>query len=144
MFLGGVVQRRRLVSGLVAVGTAGVLAGLAPFPAGPAGAATFTSPVVVSGDNASEPGIDVAPDGTLYVNAPVGLLATIPGSPSDVFRSSDGGGTWTRLPASLKANLPGGGDSDIAISPDGSLAETDLWLGSSTVATSNDKGQTWL
>jgi hypothetical protein len=98
---------------------------------------------VVSGDNASEPGIDVAPDGTLYVNAPVGLLSNVPGSPSDVFRSDDGGATWTALPASLKANLPGGGDSDIAISADGTLSETDLWLGNSTVATSSDKGQTW-
>ena len=137
------MQRRRLVSGLVAVGTAGAFAGLAPFPAGPAGAATFDTPVVVSGDNASEPGIDVAPDGTVYVNAPVGLLSTIPGSPSDVFRSDDGGATWTKLPASLKANLPGGGDSDIAIAANGTLSETDLWLGDSTVATSSDKGQTW-
>ena len=136
-------RRRRLVSGLVAVGVAGALAGLAPFPAGPAGAATFGTPVVVSGDNASEPGIDVAPDGTVYVNAPVGLLSTLPGSPSDVFRSDDGGATWTKLPASLKANLPGGGDSDIAISSDGTLSETDLWLGNSTVATSSDKGATW-
>ena len=137
------MRRRRFVSGLVAVGAAGALAGLAPFPAGPAGAATFGSPVVVSGDNASEPGIDVAPDGTLYVNAPVGLLSNIPGSPSDVFRSADGGATWTKLPTSLKANLPGGGDSDIAISADGTLSETDLWLGNSTVATSADKGQSW-
>ena len=137
------MHRRRLVSGLVAVGALGALAGLVPFPAGPAGAASFGSPVVVSGDNASEPGIDVAPDGTLYVNAPVGLLSNIPGSPSDVFRSDDGGATWAKLPASLKANLPGGGDSDIAISADGKLSETDLWLGNSTVATSSDKGQTW-
>ena len=138
------MHRRRLVSALVAVGAAGALAGLAPFPAGPAGAATFGSPVVVSGDNASEPGIDVAPDGTIYVNAIPGIGSTLPGSPSFVYRSSDGGATWTKLPASLKANLPGGGDSDIAIGADGSLAETDLWLGSSTVASSTDKGQTWL
>jgi hypothetical protein len=137
------VHRRRLISGLVAVGTAGALAGLAPFPAGPAGAASFGAPVVVSGDNASEPGIDVAPDGTLYVNAPVGLLSTLPGSPSNVYRSDDSGATWTKLPASLKANLPGGGDSDVAISADGTLSETDLWLGNSTVSTSSDKGQTW-
>ena len=136
-------RRRRLATALVAVGSAGALAGLTPFPAGPAGAATFGTPVVVSGDNASEPGIDVAPDGTLYVNAPVGLLSTVPGSPSNVYRSDDGGTTWTKLPASLKANLPGGGDSDIAISPDGTLSETDLWLGNSTVSTSSDKGETW-
>jgi hypothetical protein len=135
--------RRRLVSGLVAVGTAGALAGLAPFPAGPAGAASFGAPVVVSGDNASEPGIDVAPDGTVYVNAIPGIGSSLPGSPSFIYRSDDGGSTWTKLPASLKANLPGGGDADIAISADGTLSETDLWLGDSTSSTSSDKGQTW-
>src|SRR3954463_4998815 len=107
----------------------GALASLVPFPAGPAGAASFGTPVVVSGDNASEPGIDVAPDGTVYVNAIPGLLSPAPGSPSFIYRSSDGGTTWTKLPASLKANLPGGGDADIAISADGTLSETDLWLG---------------
>lgn len=137
-------RRRRLVTAIAAVSAAGGLAALSPLATGVAEAATFGSPVVVSGDNASEPGIDVAPDGTIYVNAPVGLLSTIPGSPSDVFRSTDGGTSWTKLPASLKANLPGGGDSDIAIAADGTLSETDLWLGSSTVATSSDKGQTWL
>ncbi|MDQ1686099.1 MAG: hypothetical protein QOC82_2836 [Frankiaceae bacterium] len=131
---------RTLLGTTMAVGAAvGVIV-----TTGVAHAATFNTPVVVSGADDSEPGIDVAPDGTLYVNAPVSLFSTLPGSPSDVFRSSDAGATWTKLPASLKANLPGGGDSDIAISPDGSLAETDLWLGNSTVASSTDKGQTWL
>src|SRR4051795_3868544 len=137
-----VVSRRVLAAG-AALSAATALAAFAPFTSGVAGAAAFGAPVVVSGDNASEPGIDVAPDGTVYVNAPVGVLSNIPGSPSNVYRSSDGGVTWTRLPASLKANQPGGGDSDIAISPNGTLSETDLWLGSSTVATSSDKGQPW-
>jgi len=138
-----VPRRPRLLAALALTTAAGALVGLSPLATGVAHAATFGSPVVVSGDNASEPGIDVAPDGTLYINAPVGLLSTIPGSPSDVFRSDDGGASWTKLPASLKANLPGGGDSDIAIAADGTLSETDLWLGNSTVATSSDKGQTW-
>ena len=137
-------RRRRLLAAAAAASAAGGLAALSPLATGVAHAATFGSPVVVSGDNASEPGVDVAPDGTLYINAPVGVFSNIPGSPSDVFRSDDGGTTWKTLPASLKANLPGGGDSDIAVSADGSLAETDLWLGSSTVASSTDKGQTWL
>src|SRR5947209_12707602 len=95
---------------------------LLPAGVGIAHAATFGAPVVVSGDDASEPGIDVAPDGTLYINAPVGVLSNIPGSPSNVYRSDDGGASWAKLPASLKANLPGGGDSDIAISPNGTLS----------------------
>src|SRR3954471_660901 len=135
-------RNRLLLAGLGTLAAASAAA-LAPFTSGVAGAAAFGTPVVVSGDNASEPGVDVAPDGTLYVNGPVGVLSNIPGSPSNVYRSSDGGTTWTKLPASLKANLPGGGDSDIAISPNGTLSETDLWLGSSTVSTSSDKGQTW-
>src|SRR4051794_520123 len=137
------ITRTRLFAATAVAAGAAALGTFAPFTTGIAHAAAFGAPVVVSGDNASEPGVDVARDGTLYVNAPVGVLSNIPGSPSNVYRSSDGGTTWTRLPASLKANLPGGGDSDIAISPNGTLSETDLWLGNSTVATSSDKGQTW-
>src|SRR4051794_38053635 len=80
-----------------------------------AGAATFSSPVVVTGDDTGEPGIDVGPDGTIYVNAPSGLLSNLPGSPSFVYRSSDGGGSWVKTPADMRGNFPGGGDSDIAI-----------------------------
>jgi hypothetical protein len=122
-----------------------LLAFLLVLVAGPAVAhASFGSPVVVTNANLGEPGIDVARDGTLYVNAPTGLLSNLPGSPSDVFGSDDGGSTWTLLPAGLKANFPGGGDSDISLDPQtGALAESDLWLGSSTVSTSTDKGQTW-
>jgi hypothetical protein len=136
-------HRRRLLTGAVAAVASAGVAALLPYGAGVASAAAFGTPVVVSPDDASEPGIDVAPDGTIYVNAPVGVLSSVPGSPSNVYRSTDGGLTWTKLPASLKANLPGGGDSDIAILADGTVAETDLWLGSSTVATSSDRGQSW-
>jgi hypothetical protein len=109
-----------------------------------ASAATFGSPVVVTSQNGGEPGIDVATDGTIYVNAPSGLLSNAPGSPSWVFRSTDGGATWVQTPAGGRANLPGGGDSDISLDPQtGALAETDLWLGSATVSKSTDKGQTW-
>jgi hypothetical protein len=106
--------------------------------------AAFNPPVVVSSADLGEPGIDAASDGTLYINAPTGLLSNLPGSPSDVFRSDDGGSSWQLLPAGLKANFPGGGDSDISLDPQtGALAETDLWLGSATVSSSTDKGQTW-
>jgi len=106
--------------------------------------ATFNPAVVVTGANLGEPGIDVARDGSIYINAPTGLLSSLPGSPSDVFRSDDTGTTWTLLPAGLKADFPGGGDSDISLDPStGAIAETDLWLGSATVSTSTDKGETW-
>jgi hypothetical protein len=127
------------------VGLLALLALLLVLVAGPASAhASFGSPVVVTSANLGEPGIDVAPDGTIYINAPTGLLSNVPGSPSDVFRSDDGGATWTLLPAGLKANLPGGGDSDISLDPQtGAIAETDLWLGSATVSKSTDRGETW-
>src|SRR5207302_2869766 len=102
------MRPRRTLLGMTVAGSVALgVATLTPFTTGVAYAATFGSPVVVSSADDSEPGVDVAPDGTTYVNAPVGLGSNLPGSPSDVFRSSDGGATWTKLPASLKANLPG-------------------------------------
>ena len=107
-------------------------------------AASFGTPVVV-GTGAAEPGIHVAPDGTtIYIEGPAGLLSNLPGSPSPIWRSDNDGSSWIRTPASLRANLPGGGDSTLAIDPaTGNLSFADLWLGSSTVSTSTDKGQSW-
>src|SRR3989454_11919932 len=108
------------------------------------GAGGFGTPVVVTGLDAGEPGIDVASDGTIYVNAPAGLLSNLPGSPSFVFRSDDGGVTWTLTPPGLRANLPGGGDSDLSIDPaTGALYMTDLWLGSAPRSRSTDRGASW-
>src|SRR5438552_19150253 len=109
------------------------------------GAGGFGAPVVVTGLDTGEPGIDVASDGTIYVNAPAGLLSNVPGSPSFVFRSDDGGATWVLTPPDLRANLPGGGDSNVSVDPaTGTLYMTDLWLGSATVSRSTDGGATWL
>jgi hypothetical protein len=131
--------RRTAIMGALLASTVAMLAAV---PA--TQAASFGSPVVVTGDDLGEPGIDVANDGTIYVNAPTGLLSNLPGSPSDVLRSTDGGSTWVNTPPGARSNLPGGGDSDIALDPStGKIYMTDLWLGSSTVSTSSDKGQTW-
>ena len=109
------------------------------------GAGGFGAPVVVTGLDTGEPGVEVASDGTIYVNAPAGLLSNIPASPSFVFRSEDGGATWALTPPDARADLPGGGDSDVAIDPaTGTLYMTDLWLGSATVSRSTDRGETWL
>jgi hypothetical protein len=113
------------------------------FGAGATTAAGFTTTIVTS-EAMSEPGVAVAPDNTIYVDGPEGLLSHLPGSPSPVFRSEDGGTSWTKTPFSLRENLPGGGDSDIAIDPaSGAIYMTDLWLGDSAVSTSSDKGNTW-
>src|SRR5438128_4991551 len=109
------------------------------------GAGGFGAPVVVTGLDTGEPGIDVASDGTIYVNAPAGLLSNVPGSPSFAFRPDDGGATWVLTPPDLRANLPGGGDSNVSVDPaTGTLYMTDLWLGSATVSRSTDGGATWL
>jgi len=114
------------------VGALGLTATAGMFSAmtSPAGAANaFGTPVAVSapGVDSGEPGIDAATDGTLYVNAPAGLVSNLPGSPSYVWRSDDHGATWTLTPTSLRANLPGGGDSDIAVDKaTGKLYMTDL------------------
>jgi len=109
-------------------------------------AASFGSPVTVTSDAVAEPGLNIGADGSIYINGPTGLLSSLPGSPSAVYKSTQGGaaGSWSRLPDGLKADLPGGGDSNIAIDPvNGALYETDLWLGASTVSQSTDGGTTW-
>ncbi|MBW3579193.1 MAG: glycoside hydrolase [Actinobacteria bacterium] len=106
--------------------------------------AWFSDPVVVSGQNTAEPGIEVAPDGRLYVNAPAGLLADLPGAASFLWRSDDGGATWVLTPPGLRAAFPGGGDSDVAVDPQGATVYfSDLWVGSSTAAVSDDRGNSW-
>lgn len=104
----------------------------------PATAATFGTPVVVSPNDVSEPGIEVAPDGTLYVHGPTGLPLR-----SSIWRSDNGGTTWVPTPPFYRTGL-GGGDIDITIQPNGKLAFTDLWLGSSSVGVSSDKANSWL
>lgn len=132
--------RPRAAAAVVAL----VVVATLPIGAGPAQAASFASPVVVTGEDLGEPGIDVANDGTIYINAPAGLLSSLPGSPSPVFRSGNGGASWTKTPFGQRANLPGGGDSDISLDPaTGKIHMTDLWLGSATVSFSSDRGQTW-
>lgn len=134
---------RRRTTALAALASGATALALLTVPGtGAAAAGTFGAPVLV-GTGASEPGINVAPDGTVYVNGPGGLLSNLPGSPSLVFRSDDGAGSFHQLPAGLKADLPGGGDSNIAVAPDGTLSETDLYLANSTVSVSKDKGQSW-
>jgi len=103
----------------------------APMPA------PFGAPVVVSDLDTGEPGVDVAPDGMIYINAPAGLFG-----PSYLWRSSDGV-DWVPTPAGARNSAPGGGDSDVAVDPAGAVYMTDLYLGSATVSSSRDQGRTW-
>jgi hypothetical protein len=121
----------------------GGFAGLALYMGAAAEANAFVTTTVTT-HPMSEPGVVVAPDGTVYVDGPEGILSTVPNSPSPVFRSEDGGATWRETPFGTRSDFPGGGDSDIAIDPvSGALYMTDLWLGDSTVSVSSDKGETW-
>jgi hypothetical protein len=100
----------------------------------------FGTPVAVSGAAVGEPGINVAPDGSIYINGPAGLPSASP-----VFKSTDGGSTWALTPSSLRSSLPGGGDSNVAVDPTtGTLYMVDLWLASSTTSRSTDGAQSWV
>ena len=107
--------------------------------------AAFTTPIVVTDEDVAEPAIDIAKDGTIYINAPVGLLSNLPGSPSLLLRSQDDGASWQRLdPGILRGSLPGGGDSEVVLDPnDGTVYYTDLYLVDSTISVSRDTGNTW-
>src|SRR5438046_10351362 len=127
------IIRKKAAAVAAAAGLVGAAVAVAATQEPSGAAASFGSPVVVTHQDVSEPGVDVATDGTIYVNGPSGLLSNLPGSPSPVFRSTDGGASFIQTPASLRANLPGGGDSDISIDPPtGARCMTDIWLGSST------------
>jgi hypothetical protein len=122
-------------------------------PAHAANGRQFSHPVHVgtdSSDMTGEPSIAVAPDGTEYIVAPDGpgvrAPAALGGSGvggSLIWRSSDHGRTWTRLGS---YDVPtGGGDTDVVVTPDGTLYASGLsYVACSTVARSTDKGDTWV
>lgn len=106
---------------------------------GPLRATTATfGPVTVVNDSdfGGEPGIDVDSTGYLYENAPSG------GGASWVYRSGDGGSTWTRDPGPVAS--PGGFDSNGTIDGCGTYFMSDLYVGNATVHWTKDRGQTWL
>jgi hypothetical protein len=93
-----------------------------------------------------EPHILAAPgiDGKewLYYDSPTGVGGvTIPGN---LWASKDGGNTWEYLSANRPLTTAGSGDSFTAVSSNGYIYETDLWLATATVETSKDGGATWI
>jgi hypothetical protein len=128
-----------------------------PQDAGGTGARAFSNPVLVDGSDpswAAEPSIRAAQDGALYITAPVGLGSG--GIPRVVdsdetqavrggdmlWRSTDGGATWTELGSYDGA--AGGGDSDITSTPGGTLFASGLTLACVTLSRSGDQGQSWV
>ena len=134
------------------LGVAAALAALIA-PASAAGGRSFGKPLHVGTDTfdrTGEPSIAVAADGTEYIVAPDGAGVRAPAAlggagtgGSLIWRSTDHGRTWTRLGS---YDIPtGGGDSDIAVAPDGTLFASGLsYLACSTVSRSGDKGDTWV
>ncbi len=117
----------------VASATDGAVAGTAD--AFTSGAFSF-SPIRLVGDvGGGEPGIDVAPDGTLFVNWPSG------GGASFVYRSRDGGATWQPC---ASGQGPGGFDSNLVVDrPSGRVLMNDLSAQSVTVRVSDNQCASW-
>jgi hypothetical protein len=97
-----------------------------------------------------EPSIVVAADGTEYIVAPDAPGVRTPSAlgangagGSLIWRSQDRGRTWSFLGS---YDVPtGGGDTDIAVAPNGTLYASGLsYAACSTIGVSTDKGQTWL
>jgi hypothetical protein len=111
-----------------------------------AGPASASKPVLTFGPNTyaysssyGEPGLDIAPDGTVY--------ATTPGDGGAVLaKSTDKGATWTKLPTARSTATQAalkGGDSDVAIAKDGTVFAADLNVDGITIFRSTDGGQTF-
>lgn len=129
------LHRRRLVASLSSI--AALTTALAITP-GRATTPLFSGPVRTA-INGTEPGIDIGDDGSVFINVPSGL-----GARSELSRSTDGGRTFQRLVFPNPYNrLPGGGDSDVALGPDGHVYFLDLWGGSNSIVASDDNGATW-
>lgn len=115
---------------------------------------TFTTAIV---DDAvfkvTEPSIEVAPDGTIWITGPTGFTRgatsqdpTVYTHDHGLFESTDGGATWTPntpIPDYGRDICPGGGDSDLAIAPDGGMFLVDLNLATVPLAMSVDNGASW-
>ena len=106
----------------------------------------FSNGTVVTHERSSgEPNIEIGPDGTHFADQPLGA-----GTNSIFLKSPDKGLTWRALGAlhpnqnPLTGNAAGGGDSGIAISPDGRMCISELnTLISLGVSCSSDGGKTF-
>lgn len=131
------LARRSILAASVALLSVALIAGTSG-----ASSPSFDS-VKISGSRGFEPGVDIASDGTMFANEPLGF----PGH-SVLYRSTNGGTSYQQIIfPSPYSRLPGGGDSDVevAIGPNGKerVYFIDLWVGSYSIIISDDNGDTW-
>ena len=91
---------------------------------------TLVESLVAADDSGSEPSLGVTPDGILFTDLG-----------SNVYRSDDQGRTW-RFMADPNAPVPNL-DPDLAVSVDGTVWESRLYVACAAVASSQDLGETW-
>lgn len=134
-------------------GAAPALPGGAAYHLGPTGegagedeafpaAAGWTPPLRLG--RGIEPSLIFQSASTWFAAAPLGLLTA--GEQQRLWRTTDAGATWAQLPPGIAAQRStafGGGDADLAVDAAGKLYLSGLWLGSASVASSDDNGQTW-
>lgn len=104
------------------------------FASGAAFPSQAFAPVTV-GIHGNEPLITTSPDGTLYISAL-----------QHIYRSSDGGATWTELAGPIYASsLNLNSDSSISVDPGNRLyfSFDYPYAGTTAVCTSDDHGDTW-
>lgn len=94
---------------------------------------SLSAPVTV-GTLGNEPVIAIAPDKTLYISALQHL-----------YRSTDGGSTWTNLPGPTESQVTLASDSSLSVAPNNRLyfSFDYPYAGTTAVFTSDDKGETW-
>lgn len=125
------------------------LAGCADPDAMTRGEPSFGPAILVDADvSGSEPRLAIAEDGRLYLSAmPGNTQDSLFGIPyASRLYASDDGLSWTRLPPAPtgpRDATAGGGDSDVAVGPDGRVLVIDAWGGADAAAFSVDLGATW-
>ena len=127
-----------LTAGAVTVGAAVSWAGAATTTPGP----TFAPPVQLTGASGGEPSIVADGSGNVVVSGPQGIPSGVNGIPGvAVWRSSDAGQTFST--AARVGSYLGGGDSDLTMTPSGSLYLADLEAVGSAVCKSTDHANSW-
>ena len=120
-----------LVLGLLLAGcTSSPGGGDGAAPPDPAAPFALFESLVADDDAGSEPSLGVTPEGLLFTDLG-----------SNVYRSRDQGRTWEFV-ADPNAPVPNF-DPDLAVSVDGTVWESRLYIGCAAVASSQDDGATW-